>query len=309
MNFMYVAGVAVLALGLAFPATAQSASLRVDDEQALVEIGGRTVLTYPCRDVPFKPYVKELFTPGGVNVLRDAPSDHLHHHALMYAVSTNDIDFWAELPDCGSQSHRAWGPTNAVTADGLSRAQFIDILEWVPPARLPVVLKEQRTIEVIAAADIPAALLTWQSALSTPTDRKAATLTGHHYHGLGMRFPISMDTGGTFIRATDAQGELVRGDEYLTPGPWCAYTAEADGKPVTVAMFDDPKNVRPALWFTMQTPFSYLSATVNTWREPLEITAEKPVTLRYGVAAWDGRIEKEQIEALYQRWLKLLSEN
>ena len=56
-------------------------------------------------------------------------------------------------------------------------------------------------------------------------------------------------------------------------------------------MFDGPKNPRPALWFTMKDPFAYMSATVNLWKEPMEL--KESMTLTYGVAVWDGVIKAE----------------
>ena len=101
-------------------------------------------------------------------------------------------------------------------------------------------------------------------------------------------------TGGRFFNADDKPGEVVRGDERLTPVKWCAYTAKADGKPVTVAVFDHPKNPRyPAKMFTMTKPFAYLSATGNEWKEPITIKAGEPLNLRYGVAVWDGEVDKK----------------
>ena len=41
----------------------------------------------------FKPYVRELYSLNGVNLLRDAPADHLHHHGLMYTIRVNDLNF------------------------------------------------------------------------------------------------------------------------------------------------------------------------------------------------------------------------
>ena len=115
-----------------------------------------------------------------------------------------------------------------------------------------------------------------------------------------------MDSGGRFFNADDKQGEIVRGDERLTPVKWCAYSAKADGKPVTVAVFDHPHNFRyPASMFTMSTPFAYLSATCNEWKQP--------ITIKAGIAARSPlrrgrvgrRVDKNTVENLYHGWLKL----
>ncbi|HNR31997.1 MAG TPA: PmoA family protein [Candidatus Hydrogenedentes bacterium] len=298
----------VTSLLLASRAGAQAApELRLGDLEMTVIQSGTPTLTYAYRGVPFKPYVRAWVTPSGVNPLRDAPHDHLHHHALMFAIIADDIDFWAETPTCGKQVHRGWSDVRVVSENGISRAAFTERLEWVPAKDLPVAVVEYRTVETLTAEDIDASLLTWTSRIELPPGKAAATLTGHHYHGLGMRFVEAMDKGGAFRFGAPGEGEVVRGDERLTPGPWCAYTARIDGKPVTAAMFDHPGNPRPVLWFTMQTPFSYLSATVNLWREALEVTRESPVTFRYGVAIWDGETPTERIEAIYQRWRALAS--
>ena len=69
------------------------------------EGAGVNPVIYRVDGVPFKPYVEKLFTPSGTNILRDAPSDHLHHHGLMFAVRVNGINFWEEKPDSGKQEH------------------------------------------------------------------------------------------------------------------------------------------------------------------------------------------------------------
>ncbi len=113
-----------------------------------------------------------------------------------------------------------------------------------------------------------------------------------------------MDTGGEFFNAAGKKGEIVRGDERLVQADWCAYTAKANGKVVTVAMLGHPDNVRePTQWFTMTKPFAYLSATLNLYREPLKILAGKPLELHYAVVVWDNRIEKKQVQKVYDWWI------
>ena len=81
--------------------------MRAIVEANSVSIGACVVASaeYRYGDVPFKPYVKELFTMGGLNVLLDAPHDHLHHHGLMFAVAVDGVNFWEESPRAGRQKH------------------------------------------------------------------------------------------------------------------------------------------------------------------------------------------------------------
>jgi hypothetical protein len=178
-------------------------------------------------------------------------------------------------------------------------------LQWVAPDGTSL-LSERRTLDVFRAADPGVTLLTWRSRLRPAEGLAAAKLTGTHYGGLGARFIESMDQVGRFLHAADERGPAVRGAEHVTPSKWTAYVAPADGKPVTVAMFDHPDNPRhPAGMFTMLKPFAYLSATPNIWKTPLELRRGEALDLCYGVAVWDGEAPAAQIETLYGRWLKL----
>jgi hypothetical protein len=156
-----------------------------------------------------------------------------------------------------------------------------------------------------AAADANVSLLTWSTTLSPPSGKASVELSGSHYFGLGARFIESMDKGGRFVTPGSETGREVRGTEKVTRATWCAFYGDADGKPVTVAMFDCSDNPRhPAAWFTMTDPFAYLSATLELDVEKLTVTSDKPLKVRYGVAAWDGHAEKTEIDRAYQAWLK-----
>jgi len=280
-------------------------SIAMEANSVSVRRGQRNILCYRYDDVPFKPYVQQLYSPSGINVLRDAPSDHLHHHALMYAVAVDGVNFWEEQTNPGRELHKRFGDMKIDMNGDVPGAEFTEQIDWINPGSRELLLKERRTIKVCQMDDVKAVLLNWQSSLAVPSGKKSMTLTGSHYFGLGMRFLESMDTGGQFLNSTGQTGDVVRGAERLARADWCAYTAEADGKLVTIAMFGHPENQRhPAHWFTMTTPFAYLAATLNLHKEPLEVTSDKPLVLRYAVAVWDGRVDKSKIEGTYRRWVE-----
>ncbi len=91
----------------------------------------------------------------------------------------------------------------------------------------------------------------------------------------------------------------------MTPARWCAYSSRADGKPVTVALFAHPSNPRPTHFFTMSEPFAYLGATLNLWKEPLDLKAGAPLDLRYGVAVWDGDVPESDVNTMCKTWVEL----
>jgi len=277
-----------------------------DNITTCVPADGKTVLEYRCRPSPFKPYVKQLATPAGVQVLRDSPADHKHHHGLMFAVGVDGVDFWAEEAGAGTQKSVAVEKVRSSTEDGGRKAAFVQQLEWINPCGPKTLLTERRAIEVtVLKVPKPVTLVTWNTRLRPAAGVESAKLDGHHYYGLGMRFLASMDQGGRFFNAAGQPGEVVRGSERLVPAKWAAYTAKADGKSVTVAIFDHPKNPRhPNKMFTMSPPFAYLSATLNLWKEPMDLKAGQDLDLRYGVAVWDGETPAEVVEALYAQWAK-----
>lgn len=270
-----------------------------DPSSITLQVAGKTMAEYQCRPHPRKPYLKQLFSPGGVNVLRDAPADHLHHHGLMFAVAVDGVDFWSENEKCGHQKPVGLSDVRSVERRGLTWRTFTHEIDWVGPDAKTLLLKEQRTIDSCVMPDVGATSLIWQSRLEVPPGKQSVTLSGSTYFGLGMRFVQSMDTGGRFQNADGNSG--VEGTNDVR-SRWCSYSAAADGKPVTVAMFDCPGNPRhPATWFTMDSRFAYLAATLNLSREPLVVEAGKPLTLRYAVALWDGHPTPEPIEELYRR--------
>jgi predicted secreted protein len=269
------------------------------DSQVKVTVDKRPLLVYQAKENPFKPYVWKFFTPGGVNVLRDSPSDHLHHHALMFAVAADGINFWEERTGPGMERNVGLSDVQPAEVAGIQWAAWTQDLDWMPPESDAPLLRERRTLATAQVGEPKASLLAWITRLEVPAGKAKVTLSGSNYFGLGMRFLPSMDTGGQFRNADGQTG--VDGTNGKT-SKWCAYSASADGKPVTIAVFDAPTNPRhPATWFTMDKGFAYLSATLGLADQPLVIEAGHPLVLRYAVALWDGQPAPEQIEKLYQQ--------
>ena len=276
-------------------------AIKHDDQGALLLFDNNLIAKYRYKNVAYKPYIEQLYTPSGINVVRDMVPDHLHHHGLMYAVAVDGVNFWEEQQEPGVQKNLGVG--DIVRRSDMKIAGIHQYLNWMGPSANDVLLNEEREIQVQLIKSQGATLLTWEIKLSVPLGKEIATLSGSHYFGLGMRFVESMDAVGKFSNADGKEGRVFRGEERLVESDWCAYAAAVDGKPVTVAIFGYPANLRhPTTWFTMAKPFAYMSATLNLHEEPLKIMAGKPLKLRYGVALWDGHVSKDQIQKLYGKW-------
>ncbi|MFO0926638.1 MAG: PmoA family protein [Gemmataceae bacterium] len=299
-----IGGLLVVAGGRAADDTKGIAGRRltIQDKGAVVTVeqDGKPLLRYRTVGKGHKPYVLELTTPAGVNVLRDAPFDHLHHHGLMFACRVNGVNFWEEPADSGRQVHQKWVTKTVRQVGDAEEVVLTEALVWQDKSG-KALLEEERTLTVPERRSGVVPVLTWKTTLK-PAGSAAATLTGAVYHGLGCRFPKPMDVGGRFFNATGASGPAAK--LLGTQAAWCAYTAApAAGKPVTVALLDEPTNPRaPATWYPKDDGFAYLSATLGLDKKSLKVSADKPLTLRYGVIAVDGVATKAAIEAAYDAW-------
>jgi hypothetical protein len=279
-----------------------------DFKSITIKLDDRELFEYRAVESPNKPYVKKLFTPGGVQILRDSPEDHKHHHALMFALKADNVDFWSEESGAGIEKSAAMQSSN-LTYNEILRAVIKQRIDWIDPKSDASIVREYRQLNAFASPEIKPTLLSWHSTLKPAKDKETVVLGGEHYFGLGMRFVSSMDAEGEFLNSENKEGETVRGTEKLTPARWCAYRSKADGKPVTVAIFDSPENPRhPNRFFTMTKPFAYMAATLNLWKEPLTLKSGEPLPLKYGVAAWDGHVDAADIEKTYEQWLKIENE-
>jgi len=277
--------------------------VKVVDQKPCYKItsDGQPVFDYRYADVPFKPYVVKFYTPSGINILRDSPSDHIHHHGLMFAVAIDGTHFWSEYPK--------WKPGKEVTTkiealpDGITST-----LDYINPAgeKLANETRTVRTATLEGKGFKRPTLINWCTTLACPEDREKVVVSGHDYFGLGMRFLESMDNGGRFFFGhQEGESRIVRNDERMTQAKWAAYTAKLDGKPVTVAMFDSPGNPFPMYAFTMgdkSDNFAYLSAALNLKKVSRELKAGHPFSFCWGVALWDGEATPAEVEAAYQAW-------
>ena len=169
--------------------------------QWTLDYDGKTVMVYTFDPQKFKPFVKALNTLDGYGVLRDSPSDHLHHHALMYGITVNGINFWEETPGCGVEKViESPPPVLERTPGGLPQARLTQLLYWVAPqdaflpnTNTPSLLIEHRTLVLTVDPGKHETALHWQSAFEVGTRTNVVTLSGANYHGLGMRFLKELD--------------------------------------------------------------------------------------------------------------------
>lgn len=270
----------------------------------IVSHQGQPLLRYVFNPRQAKPYVAEFSAPGGRNILRDAPSDHLHHHALMYAIKVNGLNFWEEVPGNGVERVVE---TSATESGGT--ATLRQVIHWVAPQDAFVadttsaaLLIEHRTLVLTMDAAARESALVWKAEFEVGKKTNDVTLTGATYHGLGMRFRQDLDKLADHSYA-GRKPDLVNRQE-VSPAKWASVSFAAPDQPATLALVPHPTNARgDGMFFSMITAFPYLSATQGLDKEPLVYHSGDKFTLRYLVVLYPEVKSTEAVEARARRWV------
>jgi hypothetical protein len=294
-------------LSLVAGVSAAQSTLRLEAGVAtnawVVSHNGQPLLRYVFNPRQAKPYVAEFSAPGGRNILRDSPSDHLHHHALMYAIKVNGLNFWEEVS--GNGVERVVETTASVTGGAATLRQTI---HWVAPQDAfladttpAALLVEQRTLVLTVDAATREAALEWKAEFEVGKKTNEVALTGATYHGLGMRYVQELDALANHSYA-GRKPDLVNRQE-VSPAKWAAVSFAAPAQPATIALVPHPANARgDGAFFSMLTPFAYLAATQGLDKEPLVYHSGDKFTLRYLVLLYPEVKTTEALEARARRW-------
>ncbi len=296
------------------PADAGPVWLQTDETTGRLTVifRDKPVLVYAFASHQWKPYVKELWTLGGENVLLDAPSDHLHHHGLMYAIAVNGTNFWEEANDPGVQKPVARPSVEATSGrDRLPRVVIRQPLHWVArqhrglaDTRPVALLEEIRTLTVTVDEPRGEVAVRWQGAFTAGQGAPAVTLSGSVYFGLGLRFARAFDGSAVRLNSARAPYTAPNAGNEATLADWTAMTQIIGRRDVTVAMFDQPSNPGRSVFFSMLNGFAYLSATQELDRAPLTYQQGERFALDYLVIASDRRLSPDELDQRYAAWLQ-----
>lgn len=279
-------------------------------QEVEIRYRGALLLRYAMAPTNYKPYVKELRTLAGDNLLLDAPPDHLHHHGLMYAITVNGTNFWEEQTAPGVQRLLAV-PSRMVgaTPDGRPRATLAHPLAWVAgPHRehtnplAVALLLERRTLTLVVDAAAREVALYWAAEFAVGPAAEQVTLSGTAYHGLGMRFVRDFDLRAQHLNSEGAPYSAEQKWDVI-PARWAATQGHLDGRAVMAAIFAGPHNAGPSRFFSMRNPFAYLSATQGLDEKPLTYKRGERFRLDYLIIARDDHPGPEALEARYRKWL------
>lgn len=273
--------------------------------EVVLRFRGRTVLAYAFAADQFKPYVRELYTLRGENVLRDAPADHLHHHGWMYAIRVNGVNFWEEQPPAGRQVGDEPPSLKLGTSrSGLPQAVLEHDLRWQPPGENGAggaLLRERRILTLTVDAGHEEVSVEWRSRFTIGPGAEKVALQGADYHGLGLRLPAEFDRVAEFSNSAGLPYSAEQTWD-VRPADWTAVAGRLGGREVMVALAAHPANAGVSTFFTMRNAFAYLTATQSLGRESLEYGRGARFDLRYLLVAYPAHQNVNHLSARFAGW-------
>ena len=304
-----LAAALVMFVVLADSATAASSAISIDSQldQGKLEVRfkGRKLLVYVFATNQFKPYVRELYTLRGENVLRDAVPDHLHHHGLMYAVCVNGINFWEERNAPGIQKHVEMLHTGSSEVRGVPAASFTELIHWLGPTNPAAPwLIERRTLTLAVDERSQEVALRWDAQFQAGTNASKVTLHGPNYDGLGLRLPESFNHVARFQNSAN-QPYTAPDTHNVISARWTSVSGIMNGRDVMLVLYGRPDNARgDSAFFTMRDAFAYLTAAQGLDKQPLEYQAGDRFSLSYLLTVYPENKSPEFIQHRCQLWEK-----
>jgi hypothetical protein len=283
----------LLALALALPAFGQFAWKDLGAGHLELTEAGKPALVYNYgpqlrKGAPENKsrccYIFPVYTPAGVSMLDDFPSDHWHHRGLFWSwpvVETGGktYDIWmnftarhspAKPPRTSASSGQA-----RMTVDNLWQAEGKDIV------RENLVLTVLPTRGASRELDLELTL----EAVSAPVTLRGSREAGKSYGGVSARFAART---GTVIRA---DGQMLTKDEDLNPRQWAELEGVYEGRKATLRITPDPANLQaPYQWCLRNYGFigaSFPGRTATS--DGYTLQPGKPVTLKFRVRVSDGQ--------------------
>jgi hypothetical protein len=258
-----------------------------------------------------KPYVFPLYTPGGVNVLDYAPDDHPHHKGLW--VSVDEVEL--HLPGKNGGEGETLGPFKHWVEQGRIETQSVQrdaeagsirsVNHWLSPNGTPVMAE---TTLVTAHGN---GLIEYDITLSPPPGGGTVKIGDTKEGFLGVRMAKELTAKGGAGVITNSEGGRGESECWGKPAAWCDYSAPAgrDGSGGGVALFDHPKNERPARYHVRAyglmavSPFGPKAYTKGKESAaPIEITADNPLRLRYAAYVHLGDAEGGGVSDAYRTY-------
>ena len=338
---------ALFILGLALAKQNGAATPRIQilpDESARrvdVVIDGKPFTSYIWPENLAKPVLYPLRAADGTVVTRGFPLeprpgeriDHPHHVGLWFNYgNVNDFDFWNNSYAIKKEDAHKMGNILqrkiAAAKSGNEKGELIVETDWISGTQ-KLLLKEHT--ELIFSGDKNSRTIDRIATLQAQDEKVVFHDDKEGMLGMRVTHPLEMpsttaevftDANGnpTTVAKLDNTGvngsyltsEGKKGDQaWSTRGKWCMLSGKVGDDPVTIAIFDNPKNPNfPTYWHARgyglfaANPLGR-SIFTNGKEPPLNFTIapHESVTFRYRVVIFSEIASPQTAEAEYQRFV------
>lgn len=312
-------------------------------KQVDVSIDGKIFTSYCYWDAQKKPILYPLKSSKGTLVTRSFPvakvagerTDHPHHVSVFFDYGNiNGVDFWNNSGGTGSEKmgtvrHRAVKGIK----NGRSSGELDVTMDWIMPDGSKVMQQDEKII--FRAADN----LRIIDRIITLSAQDQKVVFGDSKEGaLGIRVARELEEPSTRPEVfTDEQGNPTKApvmdnkgvngiylssegkvgekEAWGTQAKWMTLTGTVKGEDVVLAIFDHPKNATfPTYWHARgyglfaANPFGAKEFTKGAKTLNFTLEPGKKATFRFRILVNSGKLTKEQTEALYQQFLKDVTE-
>ena len=265
-----------------------------------------------------KPILFPVFAPGQISMTRDWPikpetagesHDHPHHKSMWVGHKINGIDFWTEKGGIVQ--------TTAVTTKfaDQTRNAILAQSKWVKRTNAEKVLTDETVYWFGGDADSRwiNCLIDFQATQGDLVfeDTKEGLFAIRTHPDLRLTANASAGVKQVFGKAINSEG--VTGKEvWGKRAKWILYFGSVDGKPVSLAMYDHPSNLRyPTTWMARDygliaaNPFG-LHYFLGEEKGAGEYKVEQGghLQLRYRIEFFKGVVTPELVEEKFQAFAK-----
>ena len=312
------------------------------DRRVDILVGGQPFTSYIWPTTIKKPVLYPLRSANGVVVTRGFPleprpgerTDHPHHVGLWFTYGdVNGLDFWnnsdaipvEKRSGYGTILHRSIRSTKSGDGEGVLETTE----EWVTPANKPLLREDTRYVFHASLGARRIERITKLTALDTTVsfiDNKEGvigmrlarqlehpSLQPERYADASGKVTnvAKMDTAGVhghYISSEGKEGDAVWG----TRGKWTMLRGDVNGRPVTLAILDHPKNWGyPTYWHARgyglfaANPLGQKALTEGK-AEATNYTLQpgQSVTFRHEILILDGTAAPADIQKYYNEFTR-----
>ena len=289
--------------------TCLSAQVRFSPEDIAVTIDGKPFTTFHYGSDANKPYLAPIRSASGKIITRRYPMqtiegesrDHVHHRGLWFSYNdVNGIKFWENDPSYTKPGIGRVAVTNAEWKDASGILK--SAAEWRDPKGKVLVLENR---EMTFRGDANSRSIDFVVTLTAAQD---VTFGDTHDGLMAIRLAenFTQKGGGTLVDADGRTGML---NVWGKTSKWVDYTGQVDGERIGVAMFDSPKNPRPAHWHARDyglfsaNPMAIAAFDPDKEESHWKLPSGQKLTFRYKLVIHPGDAKTGRVADLYQEYV------